>query len=249
MVVHELRDRLRALNADIVFLQEVQGLHLGHAKRHPGWPDLPQYEFLAEDYWASHAYGQNVTYDDGHHGNALLSRYPILTQHNQDVTHFSFERRGLLYCAIQIPALTTPIHCISVHLSLFPGSRRRQLDALATRIMRVIPADEPLIIAGDFNDWRNHADELLGRRLGLQEAFAGDPGNASDRPARSFPALLPVLRLDRIYTRGFSAAACKVHHGKLWSAISDHAALSAELTKNDRKAPGAKQTPHYGISP
>jgi hypothetical protein len=29
MMVHELRDRLRALNADIVFLQEVQGLHLG----------------------------------------------------------------------------------------------------------------------------------------------------------------------------------------------------------------------------
>ena len=38
MMVHELRDRLRELSADIVFLQEVQGLHLGHVERHPDWP-------------------------------------------------------------------------------------------------------------------------------------------------------------------------------------------------------------------
>ena len=48
MVVHELRDRLRSLDADLVFLQEVQGLHLGHPGRHPDWPALPQHEFLAE---------------------------------------------------------------------------------------------------------------------------------------------------------------------------------------------------------
>ena len=49
MMVHELRERLRHLNPDIVFLQEVQGLHLGHAESHGNWPSEPQYEFLAED--------------------------------------------------------------------------------------------------------------------------------------------------------------------------------------------------------
>ena len=39
MMVHELRKRLRQLAPDIVFLQEVQGLHLGHAERHSDWPD------------------------------------------------------------------------------------------------------------------------------------------------------------------------------------------------------------------
>ena len=49
MMVHELRDRLRSLNPDIVFLQEVQGLHLGHEENHGDWPTEAQHEFLAAD--------------------------------------------------------------------------------------------------------------------------------------------------------------------------------------------------------
>ena len=67
MMVHELRERLRGLNPDIVFLQEVQGLHLGHAENHDDWPDSPQHEFLAEDVWEASAYGRNMLYDHGHH--------------------------------------------------------------------------------------------------------------------------------------------------------------------------------------
>ena len=95
MVVHELRERLRGLSPDIVFLQEVQGLHLGHAQKLEEWPDQPQHEFLAEDVWHDTAYGGNAVYDHGHHGNAILSRFPIVASHNQDVTHYRFERRGL----------------------------------------------------------------------------------------------------------------------------------------------------------
>ncbi|MDR2112158.1 MAG: EEP domain-containing protein, partial [Candidatus Accumulibacter sp.] len=45
----------------------------------------------------------------------------------------------------------------------------------------------------------------------------------------------PVLRLDRIYVRGFSVKQARVHSGKPWSNISDHAALSAQLLLNERK--------------
>lgn len=223
MMVHELRERLRELSADIVFLQEVQGLHLGHAERHPDWPGRPQHEFLAEDVWANHAYGRNMVYDRGHHGNAILSRYPILHQHNQDVTHLRFERRGLLHCALDVPALGAPLHCVCVHLSLFAHSRRRQMDALAARIEELIPAGAPLLIAGDFNDWRNTADNLLAERLGLSEVFTA--GGA--RPSRSYPASLPMFRLDRIYQRGLQLMDSRLHAGPPWSGISDHAALSA----------------------
>jgi endonuclease/exonuclease/phosphatase family metal-dependent hydrolase len=225
MVVHDLRERLRALDPDIVFLQEVQGLHVGHAERHDAWPDEPQHEFLAADVWHSAAYGRNVVYDHGHHGNAILSRFPIIAQHNQDVTHLRFERRGLLHCAIEAPGLTHPLHCVCVHLSLFGRSRRRQMDALANRLEAIVPADAPLIIAGDFNDWRNRAHDLLAERLGLTEVFTGIVG----RPPKSFPSALPVLRLDRIYMRGFNIQRTEVHFGTPWSQISDHAALSAHL--------------------
>ena len=140
-----------------------------------------------------------------------------------------FERRGLLHCKINLPSGQQPLHCVCVHLSLFARSRRRQLDALATYLESIAGQDSPLIIAGDFNDWRNEADALLAQRLGLHEVFGG-AGGLSGAPGRSFPAKHPMLRLDRIYVRGFSIKQAKVHSGSPWSKISDHAALSAHLS-------------------
>jgi endonuclease/exonuclease/phosphatase family metal-dependent hydrolase len=102
------------------------------------------------------------------------------------------------------------------------------LDALAGYLENIADPDSPLIIAGDFNDWRNEADVLLAKRLGLMEAFGGVHGSPAS-PGRSYPAKLPVLRLDRIYVRGFSVKRAEVHFGAPWSKISDHAALSAHL--------------------
>ena len=76
LVIHELRDRLRTIGADIVFLQEVHGRHERHARHYTNWPSAPQYEFLADTVWTDFAYGRNSVYDAGHHGNALLSRVP-----------------------------------------------------------------------------------------------------------------------------------------------------------------------------
>lgn len=225
LVVHELRERLRALDADIVFLQEVQGRHERHAQRHRDWPAAPQHKFLAEDVWSSCAYGRNMVYDHGHHGNAILARFPILSVHNQDVTHLFFEKRGLLHCTVAVPGAPRPVHCVCAHLSLFGRARRRQYDMLAEFLERHVPADAPLIIAGDFNDWQGRACDILAPRLDLVEVFACDGA----RPPRSFPAVLPLFRLDRIYVRGFVVHSRAVHHGPPWSSISDHAALSAQL--------------------
>jgi len=231
MMVHELREQLRLLSPDIVFLQEVQGRHSKHAKQIENWPEASQQDFLAEDVWQSSAYGSNVIYDHGHHGNAILARFPIEHSHNQDVTHLRFERRGLLHCAINIPGLEKALHCVCVHLSLFAQSRRKQMDALSRYLDEITEPDSPLIIAGDFNDWRNEADELLAQRLGLIEVFGGVYGSP-ESPGRSYPAKRPILRLDRIYVRGFSVTHAKIHSGAPWSKISDHAALSAQLLHN-----------------
>lgn len=233
MVIHDLRERLRTLSADIVFLQEVQGMHALHAQRHTDWPTEPQHQFLAEGTWLDSAYGGNAVYDHGHHGNAILSRFPILASSNQDVSDHRFERRGLLHCEIAIAGSAAPLHAVCVHLGLLAGSRRRQIDALTERMQRVAGEDAPLIIAGDFNDWRNHADDLLAGRLGMVEVFTG---GGRDRPARSFPSSLPLFRLDRIYVRGFDVVMAQAHYGGPWAKISDHAALTADLR---RRVPAA----------
>jgi len=228
LMVHDLREQLRNLGPDIVFLQEVQGLNSRNARRLEDWPYKPQHEFLAEDVWPSTAYGGNVVYGHGHHGNAILARFPIAHAHNQDVTQLRFERRGLLHCTIQLPGLEKALHCVCVHLSLFARSRRRQMDALAGYLEGIAGPGSPLIIAGDFNDWRNEADELLAHRLGMTEVFGGASGDRQS-PGRSFPSKRPFLRLDRIYVRGFTVQLAEMHSGRPWSKISDHAALSAQL--------------------
>jgi endonuclease/exonuclease/phosphatase family metal-dependent hydrolase len=227
MVIHELRDHLRALDADLVFLQEVQGGHEHHARRFDNWPQQPQHEFLADSIWSDFAYGKNAVYDAGHHGNAILSCYPILKWDNEDISGHRYENRGLLHCEIAIPGWSEVLHCVCVHLGLLARDRRLQMGAICARIDRLVPGGSPLIVAGDFNDWRRRAGGGLARPLGLKEVFE----LAQGRPARSFPAALPILRLDRIYVRGFNVEQVRVHHGHPWGRISDHAALTANIIR------------------
>lgn len=224
VVLHELRERLRELNADIVFLQEVQGEHTQHGLRHTNYPNQPQHEFIAADVWPHAAYGKNSVYAAGHHGNALLSRFPIVRILNNDISAHRFESRGMLHSEICLPSGTT-VHCLCTHFGLFAQGRREQARLLIDYVRNEIPATAALLIAGDFNDWRNHLGHILSAELNMHDAFQLHGG----RLARSFPASFPVLRLDRIYVRGFTVLHSHVHSGAAWRHISDHAALSVHL--------------------
>jgi endonuclease/exonuclease/phosphatase family metal-dependent hydrolase len=226
MVIHELREGLRTLDPDLVFLQEVQGHHRHHERRFATWPLAPQHEYLAGDEWR-HAYGRNAVYDHGHHGNAILSRFPIVSVENEDVSDHRFERRGLLHCVVEVPGWRRNLHCVCVHLSLHERGRRRQLDAIAARLEEISARGMPIVVAGDFNDWRHRATSILEGRLGMSEVSVASGGRA----ARTFPSVLPLLRLDRIYVKGFKVLATRVHRGAPWSLLSDHLAISAELQR------------------
>jgi endonuclease/exonuclease/phosphatase family metal-dependent hydrolase len=227
---------------DIMFLQEVQGRHDLLALRHAGkWPSQGQHEFFAGD--THHAAdGMHAVYDHGHHGNALLSSFPIASAFNHDVSDHAFESRGILHCVLQAP--DTPVHCYVVHLGLFAGSRLRQTQALIEAVISTAPAEAPLIIAGDFNDWTNALSKTLCDRLGVTEVFDQHLSSRSfgtylrrlsgrgpkKAPARTFPAAMPVLQLDRIYVRGFDVKSAQVLHGASWARLSDHAPIVAELS-------------------
>ena len=150
-MLHELREAVRDVAADLVFLQEVQGTHHRHASRLANFPQVPHYEFLADTIWSQYAYGRNAVYDNGDHGNALLSKFPIVHYENHDISISGPERRGMLHCVLQPPGHHAPVHAICVHLGLQEAHRQQQLLRVC-KLVNSFPAHEPVVLAGDFND-------------------------------------------------------------------------------------------------
>jgi endonuclease/exonuclease/phosphatase family metal-dependent hydrolase len=221
-ILPELRDAVRKVGADVVFLQEVLG-YSGTHKR--GSWDEPHYEFLADEIWPQYAYGRNMVYPKGHHGNAVMSKFPIVHYQNHDVSVAGPEKRGLLHCVIRVPGHEQDVHAICVHLGLAESHRAQQLDLLCDIIRSEIPEDAPVIVAGDFNDWRRRAHAILEREAGLAEVFVSAYGES----ARTFPARFPMLSLDRIYVRNASVHLPVVLPRRPWSHLSDHAPLAAQI--------------------
>ncbi|UCZ85466.1 endonuclease/exonuclease/phosphatase family protein [Pseudomonas sp. L5B5] len=217
----ELRDAVHSTGTDLVFLQEVLGDHSHHAQRFENWPQQPHHEFLADSMWSEFAYGRNAVYPEGEHGNALLSKYPIRSHENLDVSQQGDEQRGLLHSVLAVPG--RDVHAICVHLGLREAHRRQQLQLLCA-LLAGLPTEATVIVAGDFNDWRRRADALLAEQ-GLHEAFVRQHGS----PARSFPARWPLLCLDRIYVRNGRTCNPQVLSSRPWSHLSDHVPLAVEV--------------------
>lgn len=223
-ILHELREAVRTVGAEVVFLQEVQGMHAAHHLRFANWTTTPHYEFLADSMWPEYAYGRNAVYPAGHHGNAVLSKFPIVRSENRDVSIAGPEQRGMLHCVLGIPGRDVQVHAICVHLGLQEAHRRRQLELLC-ELVHELPRGAPVVVAGDFNDWRRRAHRILLKGAGLHEVFV----HADGRSARSFPARFPLLQLDRIYVRNARVHAPVMLPRKPWSHLSDHVPLAAEI--------------------
>jgi len=224
--IHNLGLAVEALDADLVFLQEVRLFHTREARHFArgtfGWPQQGQAEFLAPEGYEV-AYRTNAVTRHGEHGNALLSRWPIGEVGHHDVSDHRFEQRGLLHVPVQWHGTT--VHAVVAHFGLANAGRLRQVQRLAAFIAAEVPAGEPLLVAGDFNDWTEKLDEPM-RQAGLARARAPD-----ERPlqAMTFPSRVPIFAHDRVYTRGLRCCSTMVPRGSAWARMSDHLPLVAEL--------------------
>ncbi|MCY7315338.1 MAG: endonuclease/exonuclease/phosphatase family protein [Rubrivivax sp.] len=239
--IHNLGLAVEALDADIVFLQEVRLFHHREAQRFQrtsfGWPQQGQADYLAPEGYEV-AYRTNAVTRGGEHGNALLSRWPLGDVGHHDVSDHRFEQRGLLHVPVAWNGST--VHAVVVHFGLVHSSRLRQVQRLADFIARHVPAHEMLVVAGDFNDWGERLDapmHALGlHRARMPHALQGPPGPQRARgpgaprlsPA-TFPSIAPVFALDRFYLRGLACRTMLVPRGLAWARMSDHLPLTAEL--------------------
>jgi endonuclease/exonuclease/phosphatase family metal-dependent hydrolase len=133
---------------------------------------------------------------------------------------------------IAVAGIEQPVTFVCVHLGLMQRSRNVQIEQLIEFLDESAPGKAPLIVAGDFNDWRgvrSGVSNRLAAALGVVEAFEHTHG----KPARTFPAILPMLTLDRIYVRGFEVVEARRLHGDVdgahWRGLSDHAGLAVRL--------------------
>ena len=230
-----LKDALAEIDADIVFLQEVQDINM---KRHSvslGKDAHSQTSALQGEIYPYAAYGANAFYEHGHHGNAILSKYPIKTWQNIDVSDHKLEQRGVLHAIVEHP-MHGEIHLICTHFGLFKSGRVRQAKALVEYVRHSISDNMPLVIAGDFNDWNLHVHHILTGELELEDAIEimqqqnrkiNNPKRAS--LGRTFPSAIPWFKLDRLYVRGFEIVEAHVKSGRLWHTRSDHMPIQATL--------------------
>lgn len=215
--IHNLQHAVEQFDADIVCLQEVRRMHRRLQRRFDRWPTAEQAAYLAPQGYEA-VYRTNAYTRHGEHGNALLSRWPVTGSGHQDVSDHPFEQRGLLHVVVQVEGRS--VHVVVVHLGLIHASRERQVARLGHFLAREVPEREPLIVAGDFNDW--------GVRLHLPMADLGLHTFDGIR-LPTYPSRLPLLHLDRVYVRGLVLRSAQVPHGRAWMRMSDHLPLIAEL--------------------
>lgn len=215
--IHNLAQAVAALDADIVCLQEVRQHNQREEKHFEHWPTQGQADFLAPPGFAA-VYRTNAVTRHGEHGNALLSRWPVLAHQHEDMSDHRLEQRGLLHVELQVQGRS--VHVLVLHLGLIRASRVRQLAQLARFVVREIPPDAPLLVAGDFNDWNAR----------LQATFTALGLHTWHGPAQpTFPSRLPLAQLDHVFARGLQPLGVTVPRGRYWARMSDHLPLIAEF--------------------
>jgi endonuclease/exonuclease/phosphatase family metal-dependent hydrolase len=203
-LIEHIKKVIRASESDIVFLQEVQELERRIFKNENGKELESKLEFLADSVWTHYAYGKNAVYPRGHHGNAILTKYPILSWENSSLTLHKLEHRGLLHSVVELEG--KKVHLFNTHINLLGWHRDRQVNMIAETIRSKVQTHEPFILCGDFNDWSQRVSAQITGPLDCKEAFLSKQGEY----AKTFPSIWPVLCLDRVYYRNLNVTSCIV---------------------------------------
>lgn len=200
---------LKELNVDAIALQEVDAHY--HVER-----GLDQLDFLARTTGLEPVEGTTLRRHNARYGNGLLTRHPISDVERLDLSVPGRERRGGLNVLLNLGSHAVRI--VSAHFGLRIGERRLQsrrlLDCLAHY------PDEPLIVLGDFNEWRVRGGALIG----LERALGSAPLK------RTFPSWGPMFALDRVWVRPANALVeVRVHATRLARIASDHLPIRATI--------------------
>lgn len=166
------------------------------------------------------------------YGNAILTTSPsrLVRAAPLPSTRKRGEPRGALWAEVSVGE--TPLQVVTTHLGLGWGERLAQTEALLGSDWLDHPqCHEPVVFLGDLNSLpRGRIHRRFAARL--RDAHAADP--AVTRPRATFPAHLPLLRIDHVFVSAGvavrSAATVRTPAARL---ASDHLPLLVEFDLTD----------------
>jgi len=211
-------DVLREIDADVVGLQEVLCHSRLHKRDH-------QAEFIAGELGMDFRLGENRRINGGEYGNVVLSRFPIESHVNYDISVRKYEPRGCLRAEIAVNG-GQPLQFINVHMGTSYFERRLQVHKmLAQHVLDSPELAGRRIVAGDFNEWVSG----ITTRLFRSNFKCVDPKLHLGQ-ARTFPGLLPLVHLDHVYfDDNFRLRNASLHRSRTALIASDHLPIVAEF--------------------
>jgi endonuclease/exonuclease/phosphatase family metal-dependent hydrolase len=207
---------LRDLEPDFVCLQEVDS-NVPRSK-HQHQPAL-----LAEELGLPFAlYQLNVVVQTGGYGNLLLSRWPLLQEHQTSLTLRRCKPRAAQWGIIETPQGL--LRLTNFHLGLRDHERHWQVRRLLEHHDFRNRNDLPTLIIGDTNDWRDTLERGPFAVHGYRQA------THHPRHFRSFPAWLPMGSLDKAFLKGaITVEHCRLLRTALTRDASDHLPLVVDF--------------------
>jgi endonuclease/exonuclease/phosphatase family metal-dependent hydrolase len=222
---------LRGAMPDVVALQE---LDLGRRRSRAE----DQAAIIARELGMQAVFCPTVTRGEEHYGHALLSRWPMTVVNRSRLPHdprsWWKEPRSAIWVRVEVAG--RPVHVITTHLGLGIRERLLQMNALVGKDwLGAIPADEPVLVCGDFNLLPGSRPyRVLARRLNDLQLRCKE-----HRPLATFSSWRPMMRLDHIFgSEHFEPVAIAVLRNDLTRVASDHLPLMVDL----RVAPAAGDT-------
>jgi endonuclease/exonuclease/phosphatase family metal-dependent hydrolase len=208
---------LKEIDADIMALQEVVCIPGGE-------PEGDQAHYLARELGADFLFGENRKLWGGAYGNVVLSKLPMKTVKNHDLSVRGRERRGCLHIDVELAGRV--LHVFNVHLGTAFLERRKQGRQLAgLDILLNNELKGPRLLLGDFNEWAPGLTTKL-----LRAHMQSVDIKKHLRRRRTYPGVLPMFHLDHIYhDESMEVVGLTLHRTRTALVASDHLPLVAEL--------------------
>lgn len=227
---------IRGQMPDIVALQEID-----FGRRRSRAED--QSSIIAHELGMKVVFCPTVTRGEEHYGHALLSRWPMEVVKRARLPHdpasWWQEPRSAMWVRVEVAGQM--INVITTHLGLGPHERVLQVQALlGEEWIGGIPAEEPVLLCGDFNALPGSAPyKLTAARLRDVQAPAKD-----FRPLGTFSSVQPLVRLDHIFASPhFARRRVVVVRNELTRVASDHLPLVADLEVASAAVDTSRSTP------